>query len=1202
MVSGFFRRRTPRPRRRGRFVLSLLLIVGGLLWFAPTIAVNSSLKQAFLEQATEDFAGRISTGSISAGWLSPIVVNDLVAQDEQGDPLLVAAAARTQKSLLSLMLDPSQLGVIRIDQPKLHLVLRGNTSNLEDALAPLLNQPSTAAGPINVTLEIVDGTVTAKDETTQRQWEAAGINVTLASQGREALLAGHVEANVTGQDAQGGSVVADFRWQQPQAGGRPASEAGSTSGGAMGSGNLTAEIRRIDLAAVEAVIRRVAPGIRLGGALAGDVAVEWNPEGETISVESLGVDDLQLAAPQWLGSDRVALQRVRLDGQLARQATAWRVKDLVIASDVASLQATGQGTTSASPLEDWSRMAADVWRRGEYQLAGDVDVARIAQMLPNTMRIRDSVQLTSGRIAGSVAAAQSGNGSQWNAQVTATELAGTHDGLPIRFDEPLEVALVARQAGNDLQVDQLTCQASFFRLDASGTPQQGTLAAQGDLTQFFKEVSRFVDVGDLGLAGRMQTDVRWNQVAPGQVALQATAEASDFELTHGDLPPWREAELRVEVAATGTQDAAGTRGLQQATLRVESSGDQLIAELTQPVAPLTAASPLPLRAELQGQLQSWRTRLRPWLPAADISVEGTVDAKVQGVGSPQQVRIDSSDIRIKQLHLVGGGLDIREPEVQLRAQANLHLRDLELVASQATYASASLAFQAEEVRVQSLPQETVVAGRAGFRADLARLTQWAKDPDRPPSDQLAGSAVGQIQLTTAGGLTTAVLQADVADFSYATRSAADARPLERSAGLPSSTPPGPQSTWRSLWSEPLLKVAGTVGYVHQDQTVRLDKIEVAGDALSLGARGKLSDPFGRCYLDVTGQVGYDLARVTQKLRPQLGSFVMLEGRDAKPFKIRGPLMAATETPVSTNSVPRQAASILTELMAHGSLAWTSAEVQGFTIGPGELVTDMADGVATARTLEVPLAEGTLRLMPRLLMNRSPMVLQLAHGSGAENVKITRGMCQSWLKYVAPLVADATAAEGTFTVMLDGASVPLDTPRSADVKGKLTVHQAQIGPGPLARQLLLVGTQVRALVEGQPLTAIAPQSDNWLALPGQEIDFKLLDNRVHHDGLEMNVQDVVIRTRGSVGMDQSLAMVAEIDVRDEWLGSSRYLAGLKGQSIRIPIQGSLSRPRLDQSALQQMTQQTVTGAASQVLQDQLNRGLNRGLEKLFGPQQ
>lgn len=1188
MVLGLFRRRVPRPRRRIRLLLPFVIVLGGLLWFAPTIVVNSSLKSTILHQATEGFEGQISTGYISAGWLSPIVVNDVVAQDKQGQPILLASTARTKNSLLSLIIDPNHVGVIRIDKPKLQLVLKENTSNLEEAIKPLLDRPASDTGPIDVTIELVDGTVSALDETTGRKWAAAGINAALQSHGHDAKLAAHVEANVTGEDTRPGSLVADITWQQPPAG----------SPAWLGSGNLTAEIRRFDLRVVEAVLRRAAPGISLTGWLGGDARIDWSQDGETVKLESIAVEQLQLVAPQWLGPDHVSLENTTVQGRVSRQGQSWQVTDLAMASDVASLRVEGRGVTSASPGENLSMLLADVWQRGEYQVAGNVDLAKLARILPNTLRIRESVQLTSGRISGTVAAVQGSEGSQWKAQITTADLAGTHDGLPIRFDEPVELSLTARQAGDETIVDQLDCRASFFRLNASGTQRQGKLAAAGDLTQFFKEVSRFVDVGDLGLAGRLQTDVQWKQIAPGQVALQATSEATDFELTHGNQAPWREARLRVEITATGTQDAAGKRGLQQALLHVESAGDVLTAELLQPVDALSADTPLPLRARLQGDLRSWRTRARPWLPAVDLSVDGAIDANVQGTGSRHSVQIDASDIHLVQLHLVGAGVNIREPEVRLETRAVLNLDDSEFITTKATCASSSLSFQAEDVRIKNSQTQLEISGNAGFRADLARVTGWFDDPGGAPARQVSGEAVGQLRMTHQAGLTMADVQADVSQFAYATRVAAAAAPARQAV----VAAPVSSAAWNTVWNEPVLKLAGLVGYVHADQTVRLDKIELAGDSISLGARGKLKDPLGRCYLDVEGQVGYDLQRVARKLRPQLGDFVNLQGRDAKPFKIRGPLLAAKATPLPSGSAAPAAASILTELIAQGSLAWTSAEIQGITIGPGQIETEMADGIATARTVEVPLAEGTLRLTPRLVMNRSPMVLQLASGSGAENVRITREMCGSWLKYVAPLVADATAAEGLFTVTLEGASVPLDTPQAADVKGRLIVHQAQIGPGPLARELLLIANQIRTLAEGKPLAAISSAADKWLELPAQEIDFQLVDNRVHHQGLEMRVKDVVIRTRGSVGMDQSLSMVAEVPVLDQWLGSSRYLATLKGQSLRVPIQGTLSKPRLEKSALEQMTRQAVTGAASQLIEQEINKGIGRGLEKLFGPQQ
>ena len=109
---------------------------------------------------------------------------------------------------------------------------------------------------------------------------------------------------------------------------------------------------------------------------------------------------------------------------------------------------------------------------------------------------------------------------------------------------------------------------------------------------------------------------------------------------------------------------------------------------------------------------------------------------------------------------------------------------------------------------------------------------------------------------------------------------------------------------------------------------------------------------------------------------------------------------------------------------------------------------------------------------------------------------------------------------------------------------------------------------------------------------------MVNQRVHHRGLRLVVDDVVIRTQGSVALDQSLDLVAIVPIQDEWVARNRYLASLKGQSLQLPIQGTLKNPRVDGGALAQLSRQALGGAASRLLEQELNRGLQR----LFGPRE
>ena len=215
---------------------------------------------------------------------------------------------------------------------------------------------------------------------------------------------------------------------------------------------------------------------------------------------------------------------------------------------------------------------------------------------------------------------------------------------------------------------------------------------------------------------------------------------------------------------------------------------------------------------------------------------------------------------------------------------------------------------------------------------------------------------------------------------------------------------------------------------------------------------------------------------------------------------------------------------------------------------------------------------------------------------SRDVSITPGMCQGWLKYVTPLAADATRAEGKFSLSLERAAIPLERPATSQVQGILLVDSARIGPGPLAMQFIDLGEQIKALVQGRLPSGATREPITWVLIPPQRTRFEVVDGRVHHDQFVFHLGDAVLRTRGSVGFDQSLALVAQVPIQDEWLARDPRLAALQGMTVEVPISGTLSRPQLDTHALERLSTQVVRQSANRLLEE----GVNRGLQQLLGP--
>src|SRR4029078_4101215 len=87
-----------------------------------------------------------------------------------------------------------------------------------------------------------------------------------------------------------------------------------------------------------------------------------------------------------------------------------------------------------------------------------------------------------------------------------------------------------------------------------------------------------------------------------------------------------------------------------------------------------------------------------------------------------------------------------------------------------------------------------------------------------------------------------------------------------------------------------------------------------------------------------------------------------------------------------------------------------------------------------------------------------------------------------------------------------------------------------------------------------------------------VPFQMADGRIYHRDLELVFTDLTIRTSGSVGWDESLSILAEMPVPPKWIGNNPLGASLKGQTIRLPIGGTLNHPKIDERALAKLSSQ------------------------------
>ena len=184
---------------------------------------------------------------------------------------------------------------------------------------------------------------------------------------------------------------------------------------------------------------------------------------------------------------------------------------------------------------------------------------------------------------------------------------------------------------------------------------------------------------------------------------------------------------------------------------------------------------------------------------------------------------------------------------------------------------------------------------------------------------------------------------------------------------------------------------------------------------------------------------------------ELGEVVAVEPlSDAARLTVRGPLAG-----------PATSLDSWREVSVDAVVGWTGMDIYGLLVGRGDVHVRMADGQLRTEPIDVMVSEGRLTLAPLVRLNAKPADIVLARGPLLTDVHLSRELCQRGLRFITPVLADSTVADGRFSIVLEGGRIPLADPTAGDVAGRMAMR-AQAHPGPVARQFLVLVRELTAV--------------------------------------------------------------------------------------------------------------------------------------------
>lgn len=1185
------RRRDNRFRRRQIYTFGGIGLLALVALGAPSLISHSSVGRSILIQSLANYGLDSDVESLRIGWVTPLRVTGLEVAGASGSTMRVDQLDVDATAGDLLWGARESLGQIVVRGVEVACSVTDGRCSLEDDLEPLLHS-SNDGQSTSCWLKIQDVTVSVSDAVDNRIWHVTQSNVEadVNAEKIEATFAGVLtEPSGSGGSLQG--AVALLRSERE-----------------IGTDPWSLEINSESLPlSVISLVRRRFPEIassiprNIHGDVTGSVLLMGTTEGAT-EAEMRGVKIRNLTAAED-GSRVWTNGLAAIDGVLVLRGNRVIGRQLTASTDFASATIDGAFSRSFSLVGDHDNPLR--WLEAIDGAASvEMDLAAFDRAMPGILPLRDEARIVAGRAYAEIDSTPAGETRRSQLSIRSEQVQAQSRYGAVAIDPIRLTTTVASDQGR-LRAESFQWQSAFGTAVGRGDLQSGNADFQIDFGRLTEMLRPIVRISETTLAGAANGQISWNAAQNKVWRLSGSCNATNLLITMPSGQSLRRSSLQGEIDAEGRWGDQSLSELTRASIKVSGTGLDLRADLIRPIQQPSLSNPVPANVRGQGRIETLAELLAPWVPenVGNLSGGFVLDSRVDV--STQAIRLVGAGIALTQPRLVYGNRLIRQDDVDVdfagewmwpRNEARIEKLSLAgnafSLAIQGTASGQRIDLQADwRARLDRIQGslEMPLAGRsgAGPRAvGNAGVRQVGFQRQRAASDDwtLSGDCLGTLSIKSrettldleldSSGTNIAIIQPPQASAAYQT-----VGPIRPPNGIPSQ--PRIDRAARIVWAEPNLKLGGVLHYQRSSGALIADALQISGDWFSTTLVGRVlwNEVVGE--VDLQGPARWKMDEVARRLTSLSGAQVRAEGIQQSPLSIKARRQAEGNVALSVQT----------------NLGWESGEIAGVVFGPASVPVELTETSVNVKPSRIPVGNGNVNLAGQVHYRPGPLWMSLDRGVVAESVRLTPEMTNRWLKYLAPLAADAARIDGTVGAEVDEAYIVFDNPRESRVIGRLTLGGVEMTAGPLANQILSGIDQLKSLAQAFTTQVNSPGNRTLISMPAQTVDFTVDQGVVTHNRLFFEIDRARVVTSGRVAFDGRLNMIAQVPLDPRWLGSD--LQNLAGQPVTLPIDGTLSRPSLDSSGVREVIQRLGVQAVQSTAENYLQNQLNRGIEKIFG---
>ena len=1106
-------------KTRSVVACSVSLAMATLLVFLPSLLSLPSVAPLVLAWADRRLPGDLEVESFSLGWRQGLRCENLHYHDPVLGLQLRLPALSSDKGLLALLLAPSYLGEITIDQPTL-VVLPPQVGPRSDR-AVVSTRIGGNAAPWwerwTLRLKVNQGRVVDQGPDSGRE---IARDVDLSG----SLAMGTVDYLLTFRAGQGQGRLRAKGFVNLPAAGQP------LPASLISRSEL--EIRDLEIADFLAIAaaRGNAPHGR--GVLNAVCRLNASGVGEMAVEGDASLRDLQLAG-SFLGPDQPSFPQVQFSFKGGRRGDEWQLSNLNLQAALLRFAASGSLDRSAAKLS----------------AKGSLDLPSLAAQLPHLLNLRQQTAFKQGTVDFSLQAQGAPDDLRLQADCRTDQLELVHDGHALAWDSPLALNVEAAYVDGAATVRSLRARAPFFDASGSGDAKAFALRASADLDRMFAQFDKIFAL-DFHARGQAQWSGAVRQADHGEYRLETRLAVDDFALSRGSavLLPAHDVSLRAEAVGLPTffQDY-GLRSLQLAASgwpgaielhaadMQSTTGESAPTENGKTTANCFLKSTVDL-ARLGGVLRS--------LAAAppSVSLQGRLSLEGSGQWHGDRASLDVLAGGVDRLAVatpagpliqapratlaLGGGLSTgRGMQVgELTVADNWQdLQEREQAYLSVDFANRRLALR--HLRC-ALPDGVIDLGLA--------VNDWRRSwADLDVDLWSESSAALPAALCKAKGWLAP--DAEVRGLAR-TRFSSRVNGPERVSELAFSLEPfALRQGQRQLFADPRLQLQASLSVAHPGGgEVKVPAFTLKTRLLSAAGTG-LIHPGAPPLAELQGSLTPDYSALAPMLAPVIGRDTVLAGREAATFILSAPL----RLPINPDQVTLAAQLPLDSLRLCGlNLRRLSVPVE---LNRGRLRAQIA----------APLEGGQLALRPEWQWERGQSILTLPPASQVLlDAPLRPGLVAGLLAELHPLFGALAVPEGAVDLRLDGLTLPLAGKGAAQptFKAVIDLDRMRLKPvGPLRALLELAGLPVGEL----------RSKERELACEGAK-------GRMSCAPLRLLAGDQDIVVRGTAGAGGALDYRVELPLTDT-LAAQAHLSMLGEVKVEAAIGGTRATPLFDQPA-------------------------------------